>query len=1101
MIFMKHLFFEILKLSQCEKHTVRKMKTSVLMLFIGMCAGFADNAYPQEAKFSFHLTDMSIREIINEIEKNSDYVFVFADNTGTETSKKVSVKAEDFDVTQVLDNLFAGTQLTYRIIDRQVVVFRDKTKKEIVPEQAIMIQPLQPPVKIKISGKITDAQGEPLIGVNIIEIGTTNGSASDANGDYSIEVQPAATLQFSYVGYETTERNTGDQTVINVVMAEEQGLLSEVVVMGYGTIERRTLTSAVSNIKQENFLQGSASPLMSIQGKVSGLSVQSTNGSDPNANITLQLRGVNSVNADKGPLIVIDGVPGAEMNAVAKEDIETISVLKDASAAAIYGTRASGGVILITTKRPQAGKATVSFTSELSVETIKRQPDILSAQEYRDYGKTDRDLPGDRGYDYGSATDWYKEVTNKNPFSQRYVISAGGGTENARIGATVNVRNAKGLSISTDREELNGRVNSYFKFLDGKLELISNASYSEVNANLIDNEIFEKAMTLNPTYPLYSDDYASGYNMILNLSQMFNPVAEVKLKSNQLESTLLLANSTLKWNITDYWSVSALLAAKRTSAHQAQYRSAQHRISLENNVTGWGEQNYKRYIDKTADLTTNFDKDFAGHRINAVAGYSFQEFNGQGFWANNSNFPVDGVGVNQLSAGTYLSTGDAGMDSFKDVRTRLIAFFGRANYICKDRYLLTATLRYEGSSKFYQDQWGTFPGLSVGWRISSEDFMKNVSFVNDLKLRAGYGETGNAGFSSERAFRMFALDEWTFANNQWMRVYGLKHNQVQNMKWEVKKEFDVGLDFSLFDYALGGRIDWYKRQVDRLIYTIPVASPPNVHSSSETNAGNLENTGFELELNWNIINKGDWNYTTDLVAATNKTLLKSLGIDNAYMTLHMLPHPGSAGDAVRIEPGQEIGKFFVYRNAGYDENGMALIYNKAGEIVPYNSGTSDDKVHMGNAIPKLTLSWGHNVSYKNWDLNVYLRSWLGFDVFNVSEMYYGIQNTLSTGRNVLESAFEEHSHINRDNPRLLTDYWVEKGDFMKIDVVTLGYTFRRIKPLNHLRVYLTGRDLLTITGYKGLDPEVNVNGLDPGFEDVNAYPRTRTFMLGLQVGF
>lgn len=957
--------------------------------------------------------------------------------------------------------------------------------------------------KITVTGRVTDQTGEALVGVTVLEVGTSNGSLTDVDGTYSIQVESNGVLAFSYVGFTKKEIPIGKQSVINVVL-QEDGMLKEVVVVGYGSLDKRSMTNAVSSIKQENFIGGTSSPLMSIQGKVSGLSVQSTNGSDPNANVSIQLRGTNSINADKGPLIVIDGVPGAEIGLVSKEDIESINVLKDASAAAIYGTRASGGVILITTKKPQAGKAKLTFTSELSIESVKKKPNVLSASEFREYGKTDRDNSGDKGYDYGGSTDWYDEIIRSNPFSQRYVISASGGSENARLGASVTVRDAKGLSIGSDRKELSGRINSYFKFLDGRLELISNVSYSEVNANLPDNEIFEKAMTLNPTYPLYSDEYASGYNMILYQSQMFNPVAEIKLKSNNLESTLLLANSTLKLNITDFWSASAMVAAKRTTAYQVQYRSAQHRLSLENNVSGWGQQNYNRNIDKTIELTTNFDKTFGGHAINAVAGYSFQEFNGQGFWANNSNFPVDGVGVNDLSAGTFLSDGNAQLGSSRDVRTRLIAFLARLNYAFKDRYLFTATLRHEGSSKFYQNKWGTFPGVSAGWRISSEDFMKDIKFINDLKLRAGYGETGNAGFSSERAFRMFSLDEWSFVNGEWIRVYGLKHNQVKDMKWEVKKEFDLGLDFSILKDKINGRVDWYKRKVDRLIYTIPVASPPNVFGSSETNAGNMENTGFEVELNWNLINNKDWTYTTNLVAATNKTTLKSLGIGNAYINLHTLPHPGSAGEAVRIEPGAEIGKFFLFKNAGYDENGMALIYNKAGEIIPYSDrNMEEDRAYVGNAIPKVTLSWGHDIRYKNWDLNVYMRSWLGYDVFNVSEMYYGVQNSLSSGRNVLKAAFDKNSHINKDNPRLLTDYWLQNGSFLKIDVITLGYTFKKetIKPLSNLRVYLTGRDLFTITGYKGLDPEVNVNGLDPGFEDVNAYPRTRTFMFGVQIGF
>lgn len=1064
----------------------RIMKLTTFFLIVGISIANAFNTYSQSTILSLEAENKSIRDIFNEIEKNTEFIFFYNDAT-LDVNKTVRIQAKEQTVEKILDQLFKGTDLTYSIDDRQIFIME---KGEIIENAT----------SIKVSGRIRDKNGEPMIGVNIQEVGTHNISVSDMDGNFSISVTvKPSLLRFSYIGYKTQEIKVEGSKILNITLEEDSETLNEVVVVGYGSLGRKTMTSAVSNIKQEEFQAGTASPLMAIQGQVSGLSVQSTNGSDPNAGVSLQLRGTNSINASQGPLIVIDGIPGADMELVAKEDIESINVLKDASAAAIYGTRASGGVILITTKRPQIGKASVNFTSELSIETVRKRPDILSAQEFRDYGRTT--LGG--AFDYGASTNWFDEITRKAPFSQRYVLNAGGGTENARLSATINYRKANGMAIGSDRAELGGRINTYFKFLNNRLELSSNVSYTNIKANLTNNEIFEKTMMINPTYPVYDETTPSGYNVIVGQAQMFNPVAEIKLASNALETNMILANSSLKLNITDFWSATATVAIKQNSAYQIQSRSAQHRLSQESGVTGWGNQDYRRNIDKTFDFTTNLDKSFGDHSINAVLGYSFQEFGGQGFSAGNSNFPVDAIGVNDLGAGTYLAQGNATMSSFKDPRIRLISFFGRANYAFKERYLLTATLRHEGSSKFYQNRWGTFPGISLGWRISSEEFMKQVSFINDLKLRAGYGETGNEGFDSTTAFRMFSLDSWAYANNEWIRVYGLKHNQVKDMKWEIKREFDVGLDFSVLKNKLNGRLDWYKRKIDRLIYQIPVASPPNVYDNAVTNAGNMENTGFELELNWNVLEKKDWNYNMNLVASTNKSKLTSLGTEGAYVNLHTLPHPGSPGTAVRITSGQDIGQYFIFKSAGFDDEGKALIYDRNDKIVPYEGNNYDDnRRYIGNAIPKVTLSWGHNVRYKNWDLSVYMRSWLGYDVFNVSDMYYGVQTSFNNGRNVLKSAYGRNSFIKNDT-RLLTDYWLEKGNFLKIDVITLGYTFNKAKihPFSNLRVYLTGRDLFTITGYRGMDPEVNVNGLEPGFEDVTAYPRTRTFMFGLQVGF
>jgi len=1062
---------------------ILKMNIASLLLSL-ICLQVYALGWAQEITLSVNKAPLN--EVLQELREQSDYAFFYKANY-LQQAGPITLSVKNKPIEEVLPMVFKNQPFEYVIKDKTIII---KYQENGQAREMALTSAQQ----AKIAGVVTDGQG-PLPGVSVLLKNTSRGTLSNTRGEFTLEATIGDTLVFRSIGYITQEVPINQPTV-NVVLAKSDEKLDEVVVMGYGSLDKRLLTSAVSDIRPNEFIGGTPSPMLAIQGKVPGLSVQSTNGTDPNAGVSLQLRGINSVNASQGPLIVIDGVPGADLNAVAKEDIESINVLKDASAAAIYGTRASGGVILITTKKPVVGNAQVNLTSELFTETIRRRPDILSAQEFRDFGKTD-----DGTYDLGASTNWFDEVTNKNPFSQRYVVNAGGGTENARVMASFNTRKAKGMAVGSDRKEIGGRVNSYFKFLEGRLELSSNVSYSEINANLTDNAIFEKAMAMNPTLDPYDADDPTGYNVILGGLEYWNPLAEVKLRDNQLSSNFLLASSILKWNVTDFWSISGMAAAKRTSAYQVQYRSAEHRISRETGVNGWANQNYAKNMDKTFDLTTNLDKTFGIHAINAVLGYSFQEFNGQGFWAENQDFPVDGIGPNNLGSGSFLSEGRANMGSSKNTRTRLISFFGRVNYALKDRYLLTATLRHEGSSKFYDNKWGTFPGISAGWRISGEDFMKDVQFVNDLKLRAGYGETGNEGFSSTTAFRVYALDDWANVNGDWVRVYGLQHNQNKAMQWEVKKETDIGLDFTLFNNRLTGRLDWYRRKVNKLIYEIPVSSPPNVFATMVANAGDLENSGFEMEANWKAVQKKDFSYSTGLVASTNKSKITSLGAD-ASIYLHSLPNPGSAGVAVRVTGDEPIGQFYIFKSAGFDEAGKPLIYNRNDEVIAYDNRSDLDKRFIGNAIPKLSLSWTNNFNYKNWDLSVYMRSWLGYDVFNVTNMYYGLNNSFSNGRNVLRSAYEKNAQIDYGS-RILSDYWIEKGDFLKIDVVTLGYTFKsqKIKPLSNLRVYLTGRDLFTITGYSGLDPEVNVNGLDPGFEDVTAYPKTRTFMFGVQVSF
>ncbi|MFC6099437.1 SusC/RagA family TonB-linked outer membrane protein [Olivibacter domesticus] len=955
-----------------------------------------------------------------------------------------------------------------------------------------------------VRGKISNVDGTlPLIGASIKIKDMPGGTSTNQEGLFELALpQPQVTLIISSIGYITKEVAVTDQQNLNVQLQEDANNLEEVVVVGYGSLDKRELTSAVSSIKQRDLVAGTVSPLLAIQGKVPGLNISSNNGSDPNANVSIQLRGVNSVKASQGPLVVIDGVPGGDINSVAKEDIESINVLRDASAAAIYGTRASGGVILVTTKRPQIGKAAVNFTSEYFIESVRKRPDLLSAEEYLAHGL---------GQDNGARTDWYDVVTNKNPFSHRQVVNVSGGSENANVYTTFFKRDAKGISIGSQRGEIGGRVNSNFKFFDGRAELSTNFSYNQVDADFPgngapgdfrdeNNSLYNIAIGLDPTISPYDASDPSGYNVLTGGYNTWNPLAEVMLRKKQNQYRYLLANATLKVNLTQDLYTTAMVGIKNNSEHPTFFRSAQHRVSREQNVDGYAKQEYKRWQDRIVEWTLNYSKRFDEHQISAVAGYSYQDFNGQGFWAENSNFPVDGLEENDMGSGTWLADGRAGLGSWKDPWVKLAAFFGRVNYSFKDRYIITANLRHEGSSKFAPgNRWGTFPGVSAGWRLSQEPFMRKLTFIDDIKIRAGYGETGNEGFGAEVSTRVYSADTWwPFAGN-WNRTFGVKHNQNPGIRWEVKKEYNVGMDFTILNNKLSGRFDYYKRVIDDLIYEISVSQPPAIHDKTTINVGSMENQGFEFELNYNVVNKNDWTYTTSIVASHNKSNLRTLSGSQTFMDSKNFPSPGSPGTAVRLYPGEAIGQFYIWQFAGFTDDGQWLLYNKNNEVIPASDKKIEDKRFIGNGIPKLQLSWNHSISYKNWDASVYLRSWLGYDVFNMMKMYNGIANV--TGRNVLKSAYDELANVKGE--KQLSDYWLENGNFLKVDAISLGYTFNKnwIDPFKNIRVYATGRDLFVFTKYSGLDPEVNINGLEPGFENLDVYPRTRTFMFGLQASF
>jgi TonB-linked SusC/RagA family outer membrane protein len=949
-------------------------------------------------------------------------------------------------------------------------------------------------VQSVLNGSITDESGNPLAGATVHVKGTSNSTASDQNGAFKLNnVKKNDVISIKMIGFATQEFRYNGEANLKIQLISAAQSLEEAVVVGYGTIDKKELTSAVSTIRQKDMIAGAVSPLLSIQGKVPGLSISSTNGTDPNAGISLQLRGVNSVNASQGPLVVIDGVPGGDINSVAKEDIESINVLRDASAAAIYGTRASGGVILITTKRPQIGKAQVNFTSEYFLETVRKKPEVLSADKFIEYGL---------GNDLGHKTDWYDEVTNNNPFSHRQVVNISGGSENANVYTTFTKRDATGMAITSKREEIGGRINTSFKFFDGFAELNTNVSYNEAKAFGSNNDIFNMAMVLNPTETPYDVNDVSGFNVLVGGYDYWNPVAEVKLRSDLKQFKYLLANSTLKLNLTEHLTTSATIGVKNNSEHGTYYRSAQHRLSRQDGVDGNASQYYNKYNDRVFEWTFNYNNRWENHSVNAVAGYSYQDFNGQGFSANNSDFPVDGIKENDMGTGSYLVEGRAGMGSWRNPWVKLAAFFGRVNYSYLDRYILTATARYEGSSKFApKNRWGYFPGLSAGWRLSQEPFLRDVTFINDLKLRAGYGETGNEGFDAKVASRMYSADTWFLQDGNWFRTYGVMHNQNPDIKWEVKKEYNLGLDFSILANKLNGRIDFYKRKIDDLIYDISVSQPPAIHDKTTMNVGSMQNTGYEFELNYKAISNENFTYTTGIVASHNKSTLNTLWGSQTFTDRKDFPAPGSPGSAVRLYPGEDIGRFYLWKFAGFTDDGYWQLYDKDGNTfdVRERSKTVGDKAFVGNAIPKLQLSWNNQFTYKNWDASIYMRSWIGHDVFNMINMYYSLPNV--KGQNVLAEAYDRHKNIKGEKE--LSDYWLEKGTFLKVDAINIGYSFNAnlIKPIKSLRIYATARDLFVFTNYTGLDPEVNINGLEPGFEERNVYPKTRTFMMGLQVNF
>lgn len=1064
------------------------MRITLVLLLVFAFQINAEQTYSQSAKISLDITNTSVEKVLHTIEEKSDFYFLYS-NRLIDVDRTVSVKVDNQSISSILDQLFASDDVEYEVKGTQIIL---SPKQQLQDDVAISVAQQQGKT---ITGTIVDQQGVPVIGANIIEKGTSNGTVTDFDGNFTLNVADDAVLRISYIGYLEQEVATEGKNSFDIVMMEDTKTLEEVVVVGYGSMEKREVTSSITSITSEDLIPGtSGDPLLSMQGKVTGLSIQSNSGSSPNSSTSIQLRGVASILSGQGPLVVIDGIPGGNISSVSSEDIKSIDVLKDASAGAIYGTRAAGGVILITTKQAKEGKIRLTYSTELSTETILRKPNVLSAEEFIENGL---------GEDHGNVTDWYDEVTVDFPFSHRHHINLSGGSRTSKIYASFVTNNQEGIGLGDSRQEIGGRINANFSLFDGIAEVITHLDYRTSESERSNNGIFNQALKLNPTLTPYDDSQVHGYDVWTGGWERYNPVADIALRDDTGKNYNFLGDVTLKINLTEHLRTQAMMAVNTHQWRDVYYESAQHKNSLDNNRDGYASQSYGNRDDKTFEWLVNYDNRFGDHKVSAVGGYSFQEFNGDGFSMNNSDFPVDGINAWDMGKGTFLSEGKAGMGSWKDSRQRLIAFFGRINYSLMDKYMISVSARQEGSSKFHKDnRWGLFPAISGGWRISDESFMENIDFVDDLKIRGGYGVTGNQSFAPGVATRMYSSDEFWKTDGEWIYTYGTAHNQNKDLQWEEKKEWNIGLDFSLFGNKISGKFDIYERTVDKMIYDISVSVPPAIHDKTTMNVGSLRNRGWEAELSYTTGSNNNWGYSSTLRASHNSSLLKNLWGNQTYWDRVGFPAPGSPGNAVRLYPGENIGKFYVWKFAGFTDEGNWMLYDKDGEVFDVTEQTkkNEDKYFVGNAIPTLQLSWDHAIAYKNWELNMFFTSWLGHDVFNTIDMYYGLPNV--DEQNVLKDAFEKNKNVVGEKE--LSDYWIESADFFKLKALTLRYHINTngVNFLENANISLTGKNLFTITGYSGMDPESNINGLDPGFEWFNnIYPRTREWTLGIQLYF
>lgn len=1079
------------------------MKFSVILFLIGIMQVSA-SIYSQNRNVSFSMEDISVKEVLDEIEKISDYRF-FYNNNLIDLNRTVTVVADSNNVHEILNDLFANSEVTYRTLENNLIVI---TPKSILQQK-------------KVTGTVTNAgTGEPLQGVNILVEGSLKGVISDANGKYSIDLENQnAMLVFSYVGFLTEKVTVSDRSIIDVKLSEDILSLGEVVVVGYGTQKRKELTSAVSSVRKDDFNKGpiANSPLQLIQGRVPGLGISRANGGDPNAEIQMQIRGVSTVRGNLSPLVVIDGVPGGNLNTVAAEDIESIDVLRDGSASAIYGTRGSNGVVIVTTRRGKIGAPAVEYSGYLYYEKYNNKVEVLNAEEWRnlktEFANSSNSILRNKAesmIDYGGNTDWFKAIS-QNKLSQVHNLSISGANQKTNYYAALNFRDNKGLIKRSFNNIMNYRLTLSHSILDDKLVIDFNISNTFRKSRPSNYGAYTSAMLANPTFPIYNPDGTFHEEVDIGGSNLVASIYEYE-NDQQRSENLIITKATL--NATKALKVSILGGFQRYNDIVGTYS---YRYTSLGTVmpgrTGSAGRTTQQSIDRTLETTITYDKLIGdSHRMNIVGGYSYQDFEYEGFGASNRDFISDAFTYNNLNAGKALADGTyLANDVWSTKRSsKLIAFFARAIYSYKDKYMFTAGLRREGSSKFGNDnKWGFFPAVTGGWRISEESFLSNNPVISDLKFRVGYGITGNQGVEEYISLERLSGGGIMLYEGKWIDGYRPSSNPNPNLRWEKKSETNIGVDLGMFDNRLILNLDLYDRRTTDLLYQYTVPVPPNLYNTIWTNVGEISNKGIEVDIHLVPFHKNNFKWNSDFNISYNRNKLISLSNDfykTKFQDLEDLGAPGLGNvNAYRLEEGQPIGNMYGYGFAGFTADGGWLFWdsNNENKVTASEAQYSDKRV-IGNGLPKYWIGFTNNFIFRNFDATVVIRGAFGFDILNVKRLFY--ENRKLIPSNILKSGL---SSPVIDDPQF-SDYYVEKGDYLKLDYVTVGYTIPlKIKYISNARIYFATNNLLILTGYKGQDPELEINGLTPGFDrkensgrdNLIDYPSTRTFSLGCSIKF
>ena len=1077
------LFFQI----SCSKAILKQLLFGIALLF-------ATNLLGQTLatkKMTFDLQNVPLRSVIIQIEKQTDYLFVF-DEQIINVNRLVSIKSNDNTVEHVLKSVLQNTDVAFVIEGRNIVLKKSNTndKSTINIPQAL---------NYTLAGIISDYTGEPIIGATVRIKGTDQGTITDYNGRFSLEVVENNVLHISYIGYTSIDYKIGNKTNIVVQLKEEVKALEEVVVVGYGSLKRGNITSSISSLKREDFLQGDiSSPISLVKGKVAGLIIN-TIGGDPtkdNGGVQMMLRGVSNLSGNQQPLIVVDGIAGASLTAISPDDVESIDILKDGSAAAIYGTRGNNGVIIVSTKKGVSegyNKVNIDYHGYISYETIANRIKIFNANDFLSIPETTAGKALNAVTDLQHDTDWFNAIY-QTPINHNHNISIRSGDAISNVVLSVNYIEQEGILKRSAKDQLRMRLATNQSVWDGKLRFFGSAVGTIVNSSYVNQSIYYNTLLANPTAAIRDSD-TGAYTFFQDAN---NPVQELNEKSTDTKWNRFSLNGKITFEPIDNLNISTIGSIERFQHIEGVFATYDYFNGDTRNGEVWRNAKFDEL--KTFELLGDYSFTVnQSHKTTILLGYSYQEHNWEGFNLYNYDYPTELLSYNKPGLGLALKEGNAAMDGYK-AKSKLISGFARVNYSFNDKYIASLSVRREGSTKFgVNNKWGTFPSASVGWNISNETFMKDIAWLDNLKARLGYGVTGAEPNNVYLSINRYSYSNPVLSEGSWIWSVGPSINNNPDLRWETKKELNFGIDYSLFNGRFSGSVDMYNRRTNDLIYTYQVPVPPNLVSEIYANVGSITNSGLELLITGIPVQTKNffWNISTNF--SFNKNNLTRLSNEMYHRDFLEL---GATGAPIQksthiVREGEPIGNFFGWKSASISNDGSQWLDVEGNPITMENS----KREILGNGIPKFFYGISSAFKYKAFDASFSLRGVGGFQIIN---QYRMLHETFMEGGNqnypltILNKPYGIDAYA-YTTPSYVS-YYVEDGDYLKIDNISVGHTFTFKKYVEKIRFYISALNLHTFTHYTGIDPEINILGLSPGIDQIGGiYPSTRSISFGVQL--